>query len=87
MKNRLMITLAIAVFSSTVAAAQTARPLANVCPAHYELIGGAFCLKFTNGDVLLPKPVAAIARCRGGYELMVENQCINFRTGDIVFTE
>ena len=75
---------------TTAATAQTTKTPAPDCPAQYELIGGTLCMKFSNGDIVLPTPqVAAVrytdANCRKGYEIMAANLCMSAKTGDIVF--
>ena len=75
---------------TTAATAQTNKAPAPDCPAQYELIGGALCMKFSNGDIVLPTTqVAAVrytnANCRDGYEILAANLCMSSKTGDIVF--
>ena len=83
--------IAIAVCCLTTAAtAQTTKTPAPDCPAKYELIGGTLCMKFSDGDIVLPTAqVAAVrytnANCRNGYEIMAANLCMSSKTGDIVF--
>ena len=83
--------IAIAVCCLTTAAtAQTTKAPAPDCPAQYELIGGTLCMKFANGDIVLPTPQVATdrytnANCRNGYEIMAANLCMSSKTGDIVF--
>ena len=83
--------VAIAVCGMTTAAtAQTSNAPAPDCPAQHELIGGTLCMKFSNGDIVMPTPqVAAVrytnANCRNGYEILATNQCMSSKTGDIVF--
>ena len=65
---------------------------AAACPAQYELMGGTLCIKFNNGDIVLPTASTASVRftnanCRSGYEIMVDNLCMSSKTGDIVFAD
>ena len=83
--------IAIAVCCLTTAAtAQTTKTPEPDCPAKYELIGGTLCLKFSNGDIVLPTTQIATVRytkanCRNGYDILAANLCMSSKTGDIVF--
>ena len=88
-KNAPIIAIAVCCLT-TAATAQTNKTPATDCPAQYELIGGALCMKFSNGDIVSPTAqVTAVrytsANCRNGYEILPGDLCMSSKTGDIVF--